>query len=303
MNTLRTLTATLLALAAAQTASAFTYTDADLLLVFRKDGFNDVEFNLGSVSNYLGRANGTMLPVSNWDANQVRANFNNSLAGVKFVLVAATAPSAPVAQRRAWLSDANATGTPTDQPGSKVGTICSKVSDVGIKAQIRTVTNATQVYIVAPGDDSSYTASVSEGGTVDVTTLGGAAPFPVQADIPAMMRFYEIKSNTARPPALLVGSFNLTAQGALTFTAGSTVTPGPLPPPKILSITRIGGASSVSFTTTNGANYRLRYSPTASGVISNWTALATTVAGDGSPKTLNDTTADAIRFYGVEAAR
>ena len=85
-------------------ASAFTYADGDLLLVFRKDGFNDVEFNIGSVSNYLGRANGTKLTVSNWDLNLVRANFNNSLASVKFLLVAAT--SSTDTSRRIWSTSA-----------------------------------------------------------------------------------------------------------------------------------------------------------------------------------------------------
>ena len=39
----------------AQIASAFTYGEGDLLLVFRADGFNDVEFNIGTVSNFLGK--------------------------------------------------------------------------------------------------------------------------------------------------------------------------------------------------------------------------------------------------------
>jgi hypothetical protein len=44
------------------TACAFTYTNTDLLLIFRQDGFNDVEFNLGTVSNFLGQADGRRSP-------------------------------------------------------------------------------------------------------------------------------------------------------------------------------------------------------------------------------------------------
>src|SRR6266487_452522 len=82
---------TLLAAGTACSAGAFNYSDSDLLLVFRKDGFRDVEFDLGSVSNYLGKAAGTKLTVSKWDLAGVRANFNNSLASVKFLLVDETA--------------------------------------------------------------------------------------------------------------------------------------------------------------------------------------------------------------------
>src|SRR6266851_7099701 len=90
----------------AQLLAAFTYNDTDLLLVFRKVNFNDVEFNLGSVSNYLGHATGTTIAVTNWDLGLVASNFNNTLDNVDFLLVAATAVTDPL--RRVWLTDAKA---------------------------------------------------------------------------------------------------------------------------------------------------------------------------------------------------
>ena len=59
--------AVLLVAGLANSLSAFTYTDSDLLLVFRKSGYNDVLFNLGNVSNYLGRANGEGSAITNFD--------------------------------------------------------------------------------------------------------------------------------------------------------------------------------------------------------------------------------------------
>ena len=47
-----TLGAFILATGWTQTLCAFTYTNTDLLLVFREQGFFDVEFNIGSVSNF-----------------------------------------------------------------------------------------------------------------------------------------------------------------------------------------------------------------------------------------------------------
>ena len=42
---------------AAPLAQAWTYSDGDVLLVFR-NGSQDVEFDLGSVTNFLGQTNG-----------------------------------------------------------------------------------------------------------------------------------------------------------------------------------------------------------------------------------------------------
>src|SRR5437870_640768 len=105
MKPLNNLLLTLLAAGAAHDAGAFNYNDGDLLLVFRKDGFHDVEFNLGTVSNYLGKANGTVVTVSNWDLGLVRSNYNNSMANVKFLLLTAT--SSTDASRRIWSTSAD----------------------------------------------------------------------------------------------------------------------------------------------------------------------------------------------------
>ena len=96
-------------LAAPRTSLALNYAPTRLLLVFRADGFSDVEIDLGPVSAYTGLAKGTKAPIT-YDAATVRANFNNSLNGVKFSLVAATAlgDSNP----RIWMGDLNLTTTP-----------------------------------------------------------------------------------------------------------------------------------------------------------------------------------------------
>src|SRR5205823_313719 len=74
--------------------AGFTYKDTDLLLVFRKDGAtNDVIYDVGSISNYLGQANGTMLTVNGFDFSRVQSVFGTDLSGVNYVLMAATTPS------------------------------------------------------------------------------------------------------------------------------------------------------------------------------------------------------------------
>src|SRR5258708_574673 len=96
----------------AQSASAFTYTDFDLLLVLRQEGLSDVEFNLGSVTNFLGKADGTVVTVTNFDVNLAKSSFNNNLVGVKFVLMAATNSNATI--KPAHLTDADPASVPTD---------------------------------------------------------------------------------------------------------------------------------------------------------------------------------------------
>ncbi len=96
MHTLSRLLLAGLTAGAVQVAGAFNYTDANLLLLFRGGtGANDVEFNLGSASNYLGLANGTVKTVTNFDLAILANNFNGELTGVKFALVAATSSSDP----------------------------------------------------------------------------------------------------------------------------------------------------------------------------------------------------------------
>lgn len=279
-------------------ASAFTYSDGDLLLVFRKDGFKDVEFNVGSVSNLLGRANGTKVTISNWDLNLVNTTFNNNLNGVKYVLLAAT--DTTNALRRDWAtsSSLNPLTPVTDLSGSKWGTLRAKISAIGTEATNITAGSASTSYVPDLNASSSYTVIVNEGQGLDLATLGGSASFPVESDVPGTLLFYELKISNAnpKPAALLVGSFCLDAAGVLTFTAGPLT---PLPRPTI-TVVRTNTVNTISFLTTDCGNYRLRYTSDLAGP---WTIAPTIIMGDGTTKSLTDTTALALRFYVVEAFR
>jgi len=113
-------------------AAAFTYSDTDLLLVFRKESTTNVIFNLGSISNYLGLANGTALPVNSFDFSRVTAVFGSDLTGAKYVLMAATTPSDSLL--RAWLSDADASGVASDETHSLWSKQWAKINGVGSRA-------------------------------------------------------------------------------------------------------------------------------------------------------------------------
>jgi hypothetical protein len=112
----------------------FTYQDSDLLLVFRKEGFNDVLFNLGNVSNFIGQASGTVMDVGNFDVNLVRANFGGSLRGVSYALIAVTPVFVDGTPLRAWLSDGDLSGAPQDETLSAWSAQRSKISAIGLSA-------------------------------------------------------------------------------------------------------------------------------------------------------------------------
>ena len=59
-------------------AQTWTYNDGDLLLIFRKTGHNNIEFDLGSVTNYLGKTNGYTTTVTGWDLSLVTGEFGGA---------------------------------------------------------------------------------------------------------------------------------------------------------------------------------------------------------------------------------
>lgn len=287
--------------------SAFTYSPNDLLLVLRRDGFSDVEFNLGSVSNYTALASGTQVNVTNWNPVLAKSSFNGSLSGVSFILLAATSVDDP--SKRVWLSNGNPAITPLDVTGSKYSQLRSKIDFVGTQAQVFTATNATKSYVVSPSDGSSYSSIASSGGTLDLSTLGGLASFPVEGVIPANLTFHQLQVSTInpKPAATVVGSFNLTVAGTLVFTAGAVTTPTlpPITAPRITSIERAGGATSIRFNAAADTNYRLVYATPASVHSPSrvWVPIGTPLQGNGATLELKDTVADGARFYAVEASR
>src|SRR6476646_8693503 len=97
MKTFLKLSSVLFLAGLAHSLSAFTYSDSDLLLVFRKTGSSDVLFNLGSVSNELGHANGASWSVTNYNFNLVHSNFGD-LSGVTYILMAVTTSDDPASR-------------------------------------------------------------------------------------------------------------------------------------------------------------------------------------------------------------
>jgi hypothetical protein len=101
----------------------------------------------------------------------------------------------------------------------------------------------------------------------------------------------------------LVGYFLMNPNGTMTFTRAQTNSSSGPPPAPVLSIQRSGNTSTISFNTTNGANYTLVC--TNSGGLSTprstWPVVGSSITGAGGSTNFTDTTTDTRRVYSVIA--
>jgi hypothetical protein len=292
-----------LALLAVPCAKAWTYNNSDLLLIFREDTKNNVEFDLGSVSNYLGHLDGYTNVVANWNFNVVTSNYSLTGGSVQFALIATT--STTDANRTAWISDSQPLATVDDLITSAwITGLETPINSIGLGGQNDPGAPAGTNYdVLAPTSPYAfdYVASSHGNSPASIPYLGGASgiAFEVTAATPNTVLFYAIQPSTspAKPVATLVGSFTLFGNGTLVFQAGPL-----LDSPTITAIAAGSDTAAVTFTTRAAVKYRLIYSTISSNSRTNWTSLPNPVAGDGTPGTLYDDSAtDPVRFYSVQS--
>jgi hypothetical protein len=302
----------LLATPLARAAWPVTYNDGDLLLIFRENGFNDVEFDLGTVSNYLGHADGFTTSVTGWSLSEVTSAFGSSdLTGVSVILLASTklTNSSPTA----WFS------APTPQPYWENGvapyhaaynvspsvwqTYWSTINSIGTRPGIYLPTTNQ----FSPSSPVAYDQIVSLNGQAVtgnadalntyswIPLLGGNAPFTVEQVIPGSFGLVAVQPSTAisKPLDTYVGTFAIDASGNLTFVAGAKA-------PTLSGITRSGNVSTVTFDTTVSGNYSLLYSNKLGGASANWTVIGGSVVGDGNSNPLTHTNSSNTGFYRVQ---
>jgi hypothetical protein len=300
-------TIALLALLATPPARAWTYNNGDLLLVFRNSGQPDIEFDLGSVSNLLGQANGWTTTITGWDSNLVTSTFGTDLTGVQVALLAVTSPSGSTST--AWLSGAEPnTKAYNDSQADWTSSLYGIISAVGYKPLYPiniplASTNAADAnaYSINPYGQyktSSYDYIVSGGNYIGIAQLGGHAPFTVQQTIPGFLDFWQIQPTSIYPnppPDHLVGTFTITANGVMTFVAGPR-------PSNISAVSNSSNVSSVQFTTTVGTLYSLAYTNTLGGPVSTWPVDGTTnLVGNGKINTINHNSTGNAEFYNIRA--
>lgn len=291
-------TLALLALLATPLARAWTYNDGDLLLVFRASGQPDVEFDLGSVNNLLGHANGTTIPITGWDSSLVTSRFGTDLTGVSVILLAANSKNGP--NPTAWISSSDPNVFAYRDNFSDWSTsLYGVINAIGNKPvfPVPITPTETNAYVLSPANKASYDYIVS-GGTASganyIPQLGGNVAFTVEQVIPGQLDFWAIQpTNTVNVPDTLVGTFTITANGVLTFIAGPRSA-------NVTAVTHSGNVSTVQFTTTVGNVYSIAYTNQLGGATATWPVDANTLLGDGNVDTLSHTnTGASAEFYRI----
>ena len=270
-----------------------TYQDGDVLLIFRQTGLNDVEYDLGNISQFTNHPNGYAAAVTGWDPTVATGVFGADLTGVSVIVASTT--SLTNANRTSWLSGGNPAAVISDvTPTTWQGNLWSVINAVGNRPKAY-LPAQTFPYSLNPGGSASYDYVVSGGGQneFDLPQLGGNVNFTVEQVIPGLFGFWAIQPHAApEPVATQLGSFYIDASGNLTFIVGP-------PEPAIVATTRAGNVVTVTFATLPAGAYSLVYSPTLGNPFSTWTVVSGPVSGNGGNQSLTHTTAGSAGFYGV----
>jgi hypothetical protein len=292
MKSIILITLAALSLLTTPPARAWTYSDGDVLLVFRK-GSQNIEFDLGSVTNYLGKTNGYTATVSSWDLGLVTSKFGTLDSNVKVVLLATGGATN-------WLSSAEPNTTAYNIGSSEADTLHGVISAVGSRPlyPIAIPTAEANAYSIDTGGQyagSSYDSVVSGGHFSGIPKLGGNAPFTVEQSVPGLLDFWQIETTAAStaPPDKLIGTFTITTGGVLTFVAGPRAS-------IVTSTIRAGNVSSLKFTTTVGNTYSVAYTNQLGGAVANWPVDATTLVGNGKVNTIVHTNSGDAEFYFIK---
>lgn len=318
---LRAALAALAMLPAALEAASFAYSPSDLLLTFRQSGnASDLVVNVGKASAFNALPAGTTIPVGALAADQFSSAFP-SINGVSWSVSGANRPPAdpnyPV--QTLWISRAREVPVTQSLPWLRKGvyyqgTAGGQIAGIGANTVsassilpagpdnngIGVVIPSTGDFSISPllGDGGDFAGTFQ--GTVEAST---AADFDSDPSNVSRIDLYELlpgstATGTLNNPARYVGYFELKPDASLTF---NTLLPAP-PTPTITGISRSGETTTVSFGTVSGFRYTVRAASDlgSAGGLGAWNIVAT-VVGDGSPKSVEDTSASSSRFFIVEA--
>jgi hypothetical protein len=292
----------LLVLLTAPLARAWSYNDGDLLLIFRENGFNDIEYDLGSVSTLLGHTNGYTTTITGWNSTLATSQFGTDLTGVDIILLAVTSPTN--ATPTAWVSgiepDTTAYNVSSSAWNSSLHSIISAIGNkpilpFALTAAPVTPTNAYSISPSGTQGGASYDYIISGGTFANIPNLGGHSPFTVQQTIPGSFDFWAIQPTSVypnSPPDKLIGTFSITSSGVLKFVSGPRAS-------LISGISRSGNVSSIQFSTIVGSQYSVAYTNQFNAAAA-WPADANTLIGNGRINTINHTnTNQSQEFYRI----
>lgn len=303
-------------------AAPFTYSPGDLVLAFRKSGSaSDLVVNVGKATNFNHLPQGATIVVSNLVVDQLNAAFAN-LNSLSWSVAAANRP--PLVSgyplQTLWVTaprlEPDTQSAPWLRKGVYVqGNAAGQIDGIGVSAVASSSSqssgeNNTAVGVVIPvSSDYAVKPVIGDGnylgtfqGNVEATT---GVSFTADSNNVSRSDLYELlpgslDGGTLDTPGRYLGFFEFKPDGTLTFN-----TTAPLPAqPSITSVVRNGDVTTVSFTTVSGLTYRLRHTDTAglTATAANW-AIGASITGDGSVRSIENTSTDPLRFFSIDAQR
>lgn len=319
-------------------AQVFVSHNADLCLGFRKTGAyaenNEVVVDLGTASNYVNLAIGTTTNISTYTAAQLTASFsslNNLQWSVTGYQLGKYYPNYPT--DTLWLTVPRSSPTIQSQPLTRQGTSYQNTTKTPIQSifagaayisqQVATsnqfntpffVQEAMGTYsghnlstfMASLGDPTQGTLNDTWYQNLEITTPGTFSGY-VRSDLYEVRPLTDSSGNFIVDPhvgtnssAYYLGYFQFNSNGTMTFTRAAASTSVPQP---VLSMTRSGSASTISFASSSGATYTLCFTNSAGLTTpsANWPTNTTTIPGDGTIKSFTDSAGDPNRFYRVIA--
>jgi hypothetical protein len=255
--------------------------NGDLLLGFTSQSGNDLIYDLGNAS--------TLTDGKTWNLTSLLSGFD--LTTVEWGVIGD--------QKISGVGNAWAT-TPVGNP------VPDKLPSISAWGKLDTAQSSIIQNFATAAAGQSLSIDVLSPNSWNSQTIVGSLPTqyhnvylnPNVAGL-ASDNFYHIVANNSAP--VLLGGFSLAANGVVTYNVASANPPTPLAP-KIVSVTRTGGTTSVFFTTTNGNfTYTLYYTNSAglTSPVTNWPKSPSTLVGNGNTNSLTDITTDATRFYRI----
>ena len=306
--------------AQASSSSTFTDTRRDLMLVFRKTGFDGTgttgnyvfEVDIGQASIYYGAAVGSSIPITAYDATSQLGTLFDDLNDLSWS-VGGCVPnggdsgdsSKPVSTL--WLADprldpstastAWARKSSYTQAGadSHIVSILANAATFASTAASSTYNTSTSLAIPSGNGNNAGGSLGALGnylgtfqGDVENTTL----PTFTTDGLPSRSDFYELQPGGGSGTYL--GYFELSTNGAMTFYA----LPYPAP---TLSVSAASGNVLISFPSTLNGTYTLFYTNAAglAAPVSTWPAVGTNIIGDGTVKTFQQPNSGTGAFYTV----
>ena len=317
------LCSTILAATGSAHANIFTYTNGNVLICFRKapSGTTDLIVNAGPIAYFTNLAPNTTMTITGYTGTQLGQVGTNNIAWSAWTYFDSTAISG-LTNTLFMTSGRSDLNTQTDPyyrdtasaQGATINKLLSIVTGATDNANFSGLNTPTAVLESESYNVNNSSVSYAIGLGVPILNYQFRGTFqsdPEQSTgtgfttgaTPVRADFYWIKptanNDHSGPPATFLGYFQFSTNGVMTYTAYPTPV---VVAPTIISFTRIGTTSTVTFTTGSSGTYTLRGTNDAglTTARTNWPAISS-VGGDGSNHSLQDTTSSNDKFYVITA--